>query len=134
MITLSFPLAIRMAVRQDMPEILALRDRQARAFVGRVNIPTNVQWIVAVDEHVRACAGFALATAEGHERKIIATDIYDDGTRTGKRALSMLLDDARQAIANGVKIFAIVPLDRPQLARHLERRGLHVSGFCLEAP
>lgn len=132
MILMQLRTQIRDARPDDMPAIIAMRDRQAREFVGNVTVPVNVQWIVAeVNGIVRACEGFAVATAEGHARTIIATDLYDDGTREGKRALVALLDDARQAILNGVRIYAIVPLDRPQLVRHLERRGMPVNGYCL---
>jgi len=132
MIALEKPVTIRNATDNDGPAIQVMRSRQERAFVGRVDVPVNVEWLVVeVDGIVRACAGFCIATATGHNRTVIATDIYDDGTRAGKRALSVLLDDARQAIEHGVRIYAIVPLDRPQLVRHLERRGMSLNGYCL---
>lgn len=130
MMLASLPFAIRMAQADDMPAIMELRARHEREFVGHVDVPVNVQWLVVERAGIRACGAFCVA--DPIKRTIIVTDVYDDGTRTGKRALSMLLDDAGQARANGVKLYIVVPLDRPQLVRHLERRGMRVTGYSME--
>jgi hypothetical protein len=124
-------MVVRPADPQEEWAIRQLRDRHARAFVGPVAWPVNVTWFVVEWEGtIRACGAFAVVT--NGERAIIATDVYDDGTRAGKRALSLLLDDAGHAKRDGVKIYAIVPLDRPQLVRHLERRGMTITGYSME--
>lgn len=121
---------IRLATFDDMQAITAMRKMQERDAVGcAVDVPVPPTWMVADCEGtVRACLGFAISD----ERTMIATDIYDDGTRQGKRALSALLDDAFAARAHGVRIFVWVPLDRPRLANHLERRGMRVTGYSME--
>lgn len=122
---------VRIADSDDLPRILELRAAHERDFVGRVNIPLNAQWMVAEDAagRIRGCAGFAIATAVGHERTVIATDFYDDGTPTGKRALLALLRDGIRA---DVGLFTVVPLDRIPLVQALEKRGLVATGICME--
>jgi|SRR5580704_348354 hypothetical protein len=131
--TLSPPrIEVREAVLSDGPTIMRLRGLHEREFVGKVDVPVNVVWFVAeCMGEVCACAGVCMSTADGHERTAIVTDFYDDGTRQGKRALLGLLDDA---LSSNCRIYAIIPTDRPGLARALERRGLRVSGIQMESP
>jgi hypothetical protein len=129
MLTLVAPFVLRLAELHEMKAIMDMRAAHEREFVGRVEVPVNVQWLVAERMGVvHACGGFCVT--EG--RTVIVTDVYDDGTREGKRALSALLDDAGQARMHGCRIYAIVPCDRPALVRHLERRGMRVTGFSME--
>jgi hypothetical protein len=109
---------IRRATPEDMPAVMAMRERNERAYVGAVEVPVNVAWLVVTKyDRVVACAGVSYAG----ERRLIVTDLYHDGTYTGKRGLAKLLRDGLAARAN---IFVSVPFDRPDLRDALERRGI----------
>lgn len=109
---------IRRATPDDMPSILALRERYAREFVGVIEVPVNVAWFVArKDGRVVACTAVSYAG----ERRLIVTDLYHDGTFTGKRGLARLL---RDGLAAHAILYFSVPFDRPDLRDALERRGI----------
>jgi len=119
-------LALWFARSEDLSVITALRDSFQREFVGVVPVPKNLIWMCAgpVGE-TRACLGFAPAG----EHRIIITDLYDDGTRVGKRGLLALFHDV---LASGVLPYVVVPLDKPELVRALVKRGMRISGVSLE--
>lgn len=121
---------VRVPYPSEMDAIFELRTSYERESIGRaMDVPLPPAWLVGdVGGTMRACLGFAMSD----EHTMIATDLYDDGTRVGKRALSALLDDAFAARAHGVRIFVWVPLDRPRLAGHLQRRGMRVTGYSME--
>lgn len=108
---------VREATVQDVPAIREMRARNEREFIGYVEQPVNVTWFVAVTDHPVACAAVNI----GPERKVIITDLHDDGSYAGRRGLASLLNDALESRA---KLFVSVPFDRPELRRVLERRGI----------
>jgi hypothetical protein len=120
------PIMVREATPNDMHVVLRMRQAAVREFVGVVAIPIGLTWFVAVrDETIVAC----LATGIAPGRALLITDLYDDGTRDGKRGLVCLFADLARSRA---KIYANVPLDRPGLRAALERRGAKVKGWALE--
>lgn len=111
---------------EDMPVVEGLRASFERDFVGVVPVPSNLIWMCAgPGGEPHACLGFAPAGVH----RIIITDLYDDGTRTGKRSLLALFQDV---LASGVSPYVVVPLDKPALVRALVKRGMKVSGVSLE--
>lgn len=109
---------VRRATPEDMSAVLALRERYEREYVGVIEVPVNVAWfIVTKDDNVVACMGLSYAG----ERRLIVTDLYDDGTYAGKRGLALLIRDGLAAHAT---IYFSVPFDRPDLRDALERRGI----------
>lgn len=113
--------------RDEELQCLALRGKYEREFVGRVEIPMNVVWLAAfAGGQIVACAGFAVVP---NERKIIVTDLYHDDTRAGLRGLGAVIADV---LRSDMRIYATIPLDKPALVKALERRGLRVSGTCME--
>lgn len=111
----------------ELEQCFALRRQYERDFVGRVDVPVNVLWLVATVHHVVvACAGVAVVPGE---RKVIVTDLYHNGTRAGLRGMGALIHDV---LASDMRIYATIPLDRPTLVRALERRGLRVTGYSME--
>jgi hypothetical protein len=129
--TLSPPrIEVREAVLSDGPAIMRLRGLHEREFVGKVDVPVNVVWFVAeCMGEVCACAGVCMSTADGHERTAIITDLYDDGTKAGKRGLISMVDDG---ISSNCSLYVILPLDRLRVLKLLTDRGLAVTGWQLE--
>lgn len=108
---------VREATLHDTAAIRTMRARNEREFIGYVEQPVNVTWFVAVTDHPVACAAVNI----GPNRKVIITDLHDDGSYAGRRGLLALLRDALESRA---KLFVSVPFDRPELRRVLERRGI----------
>lgn len=123
------PIELREATVADLEAVFKLRKLHDRPFVGPItDIPVNLSWWVAVDgERVVACMGFALAPG----RRMIISDLYDDGTRPGKRGLGALIQEGLHA---GVKLYMNVPFDRPDLRKALERRGIVFKSWGGEYP
>jgi hypothetical protein len=107
---------VREATLHDVAAIRAMRARNERPFIGYVEIPANVTWFVACNSHPVACAAVNI----GPDRKVVITDLHDDGSFAGRRGLVALLGDAFGAHAT---LFVSVPFDRPELRTVLERRG-----------
>ena len=122
------PKAIRIwfANEEELESVLALRETFARPFVGTIPVPPNVTWLCAGPAGtMHACCGFAPAGPD----KIVVTDLYDDGTRVGKRSVLALI---YEVLGSGVFPFVVVPLDKPALVKALVKRGMIVSGVSLE--
>jgi len=121
---------LREATVGDTAAIYALRMLHDRPFVGGVahDVGLCLTWWVAVERgNVVACMGFALAPG----RRMIISDLYDDGTPAGKRGLSALI---REMTSSNVKMYFNVPFDRPDLKRALERRGIVFKSWGGEYP
>lgn len=119
-------LEVREAEGLDMNAVLELRATAKRPFVGDVPVPPGLTWWVAArGERVVACVGLGMMPG----RVVLFTDLYDDGTLTGKRGIVMLLHEL--SIAR-VKIYGSVPLDRPGLRKALEKRGGRLAGWSME--
>lgn len=118
---------IREATMADVPEIAKLRREASRKFVGSVDLPPGIQWLVAAKNgRVLAVVGFGIHP----HRTLLVTDIYCEDSIEGRRALlGPLLDD--MAAFSG-KILATIPLDRPSLIRALKRRGMQPTGLGME--
>jgi hypothetical protein len=120
------PLIVDEAGADDLPQVLALRQAHERDFVGAVAVPPGITWFVAREgERVVAC----VALGAGPQRRVIVTDCYDDGSRTGKRGLVALFDALARARA---KLLIVVPLDRPGLVRAAVRRGATITAWSME--
>jgi len=113
----------------DLPAVYHLRKLHDRPYVGMTHdVPLNlVWWVASQDDRVVACMGFALAP----NRRMIISDLYDNGTPAGKRGLSALIAEGCSAHA---KLYFYVPFDRPDLKRALERRGIVFKSWGGEYP
>lgn len=120
-------ITVRDAVEADVSRIAEMRALQDRPVGGVPMQPMlpALTWLIAeCDGKVVAAAGGNFAFTQ--DRTAIVTDFYDDGTLIGKRGLVEILADAEKA---DVTLYAIIPSDRPELCKHLARRGFTVTGL-----
>ena len=122
-------ISVREATGADMWEIIEMRNRHnGREFVGDVEMPASLVWFVAeANHHIVAAIGTGIAPG----RRLIVTDFFSDETWAGKKGLLAIIEDFR---SSGCKLFLNVPLDRPALAKALQRRGAVAKSIGLEYP
>lgn len=127
------PFTIRPATVEDVPKIAEMREAAYRKHIGHVTIPVNtVWWVAELPDGVHGCCGLCFVSAQGFENSVIVTDIYDDGTFQGKRAIVAML---KEASATTLALHTTVPLDRIELAEWLfKQSGFQATGITMERP